>query len=140
MRLIGSDYDGTLNYGGIDDAKREALIRWHEAGNAFAIVSGRPLWDLLHMQKTNGLRYDYYVADNGAVIAHVDGDVIADTRCEGVLARRLIEAMFANGCPWCDVHVAKNYRVFPAPFDGRVGPAVAKAVKEAAIKTGVNRI
>ncbi len=30
--------------------------------------------------------------------------------------------------------------VIPSPFDKRVGPAVAKAVAEAAIKTGVNRI
>ena len=30
--------------------------------------------------------------------------------------------------------------IIPAPFDKRVAPAVAKAVKEAAIKTGVNRI
>ena len=30
--------------------------------------------------------------------------------------------------------------VIPAPFDKRVAPAVAKAVAEAAIKTGVNRI
>ncbi len=30
--------------------------------------------------------------------------------------------------------------VIPAPFDKRVGPAVAKAVSEAAVKTGVNRI
>lgn len=30
--------------------------------------------------------------------------------------------------------------VIPAPFDKRVAPTVAKAVKEAAIKTGVNRI
>ena len=30
--------------------------------------------------------------------------------------------------------------IIPAPFDERVAPAVAKAVKEAAIRTGVNRI
>jgi len=30
--------------------------------------------------------------------------------------------------------------VIPAPFDPRVGPAVAKAVSKAAIATGVNRI
>ena len=30
--------------------------------------------------------------------------------------------------------------IIPAPFDKRVAPAVAKAVKDAAIKTGVNRI
>jgi malate dehydrogenase (oxaloacetate-decarboxylating) len=30
--------------------------------------------------------------------------------------------------------------IIPAPFDSRVGPAVAENVKAAAIKTGVNRI
>ena len=30
--------------------------------------------------------------------------------------------------------------IIPSPFDDRVAPTVAKAVKEAAIKTGVNRI
>ena len=30
--------------------------------------------------------------------------------------------------------------IIPSPFDKRVAPAVAKAVKEAAVKTGVNRI
>ena len=30
--------------------------------------------------------------------------------------------------------------IIPAPFDKRVAPAVAEAVKQAAIKTGVNRI
>jgi len=30
--------------------------------------------------------------------------------------------------------------IIPAPFDSRVSQTVAKAVKEAAIKTGVNRI
>ena len=30
--------------------------------------------------------------------------------------------------------------IIPAPFDSRVAPAVAKAVKEAAIKCGLNRI
>ena len=30
--------------------------------------------------------------------------------------------------------------IIPAPFDNRVGPTVAKAVREAAVRTGVNRI
>ena len=30
--------------------------------------------------------------------------------------------------------------IIPAPFDNRVAKTVAKAVKDAAIKTGVNRI
>ena len=35
--------------------------------------------------------------------------------------------------------LSKDY-IIPAPFDKRVAPAVAEAVKQAAIKTGVNRI
>ena len=38
-----------------------------------------------------------------------------------------------------DEELTPDY-IIPAPFDNRVAPAVAKAVKEAAIKTGVNRI
>ncbi len=34
----------------------------------------------------------------------------------------------------------KSEYIIPTPFDKRVGPTVAKAVKDAAIKTGVNRI
>ena len=38
-----------------------------------------------------------------------------------------------------DAELSPDY-IIPAPFDKRVAPAVAKAVKEAAVKTGVNRI
>ena len=38
-----------------------------------------------------------------------------------------------------DDELSPDY-IIPAPFDKRVAPAVAKAVREAAIKTGVNRI
>ena len=38
-----------------------------------------------------------------------------------------------------DDELSPDY-IIPAPFDKRVAPAVAKAVKEAAVKTGVNRI
>lgn len=118
MKLIGSDYDGTLNWGGIDDEKRRALVQWQAAGNAFAVVSGRPLASLLQMRQENNLSYEYLVADNGAVIARVDGAVIAETRTAGEIARPLIETMFSNGCPWCDVHTNVNFRVFASPFDG----------------------
>ena len=38
-----------------------------------------------------------------------------------------------------DEELSPEY-IIPAPFDNRVAPAVAKAVKEAAIKCGLNRI
>ncbi len=118
MKLIGSDYDGTLNWGGFDDEKRQALIRWGDSGNAFAVVSGRPLDSLLAMRRENRLAYDYLVADNGAVIAHVDGTVIEETRTAGALAYPLMARMFANGCPWCEVHADRKLWVYATSFDG----------------------
>jgi len=115
MKLIGSDYDGTLNYQGIDSTKREALAQWRAAGNAFAVVSGRSMDSLLDMWQADALAYDYLIADNGAVVSYIDGTKIAEIRCAGELARPLIEAMFAGGCPWCDIHTDRNYRVFAAP-------------------------
>ena len=45
MKIIGSDYDGTLNHNGIDDKKRQAIEKWRDAGNVFAIVSGKSFLD-----------------------------------------------------------------------------------------------
>ena len=33
MKILGCDYDGTLNYGGIDEAKRAAIKKWQAQGN-----------------------------------------------------------------------------------------------------------
>ena len=38
MKIIASDYDGTLNHGGIDDKKRNAIKKWREMGNKFGIL------------------------------------------------------------------------------------------------------
>ena len=46
MKIIGSDYDGTLNHNGIDDKKRQVIEKWRAAGNVFAIVSGRGVEDM----------------------------------------------------------------------------------------------
>ena len=37
MKIIASDYDGTLNHGGIDDKKREAIKKWRDAGNVLRL-------------------------------------------------------------------------------------------------------
>ena len=41
MKIICSDYDGTLNHGGITDEKLSAIRKWQENGKLFAVVSGR---------------------------------------------------------------------------------------------------
>ena len=108
MKIIASDYDGTFNHGGIDDAKRDAVKRWRKAGNLFGIVSGRGAEDLMQLPEKNNFEYDFLLASNGAVILNMDGTVRADSRCDGSLAFPLLEFIMSIGCCWASVHT--NFR------------------------------
>lgn len=112
MKIIGSDYDGTLNHNGIDDAKREAIERWRAAGNVFAIVSGRGVEDMKKIYAEKKFGCDYFVADSGAVIMTPDGKVISQVRCDGGVARPLITKLFEIGCDSAFVHTDFPCSVF----------------------------
>ena len=51
MRILGSDYDGTLSYNGIDDKKKKALETWRNKGNIFVLISGRTPESMLKLYK-----------------------------------------------------------------------------------------
>ncbi len=105
MKIIASDYDGTLNHGGIDDAKRNAIKRWRMAGNLFGLVSGRGVDSLVELPRRQDFECDFLLASNGAVIL-IDGEVAAESRCDGTLAKPLLEYIMSIGCDWADVHTA----------------------------------
>ena len=104
MKIIASDYDGTLTHGGIDDAKREAIKRWRRAGNLFGIVSGRGAADLLLIPEKDNFEYDFLLASNGAVILNSDGTSAWESRCEGSLVLPLLKFIFDMGCTWASIH------------------------------------
>ncbi len=62
-----------------------------------------------------------------------------DVRASDINEEMKIAAATAIASLVSDEELKPEY-IIPAPFDKRVAPTVAKAVKEAAIKTGVNRI
>ncbi|MBQ6922763.1 MAG: NAD-dependent malic enzyme [Clostridia bacterium] len=62
-----------------------------------------------------------------------------DCRARDINDEMNMAAAYAIAGLISDEELTPDY-IIPAPFDKRVAPAVAKAVKEAAIKTGVNRI
>ena len=62
-----------------------------------------------------------------------------DVRASDINDEMKIAAAVAIASLVSDEELRADY-VIPSPFDKRVGPTVAKAVSEAAIKTGVNRI
>ena len=62
-----------------------------------------------------------------------------DCRATDINEEMKIAAAKAIASLVSDEELKADY-IIPSPFDKRVGPTVAEAVKEAAIKTGVNRI
>ena len=109
MKIIASDYDGTLNHGGIDEKKRDAIKKWRNKGNKFGIVSGRMPDDLLKIYKKDGLELDFLLACNGAVIMTTDGKIIKDDRIEGKLLKPFLDFLFSLGADWAIIHCERSY-------------------------------
>ena len=103
MKIICSDYDGTLNHGGITAEKLEAIRKWKEQGNLFCVVSGRQK-EFFEEIREKSIPIDYLLACNGAVIVDKDYNIVSDVRCDGAVAKPLIEyvfllkGFFANVC------------------------------------------
>jgi len=101
MYILASDYDGTLNRGGISAPVREAIARFRAAGNLFGIVTGRDYWMYETVAREN-LPIDFILAMNGAMLIATDGE-----RAGEILR---VERQQNNGClRWIVGHVGKNY-------------------------------
>ncbi len=111
MKIIGSDYDGTLNHNGIDDKKLNAIEKWRKAGNIFALISGRGSQDVLQIYEEQQFGCDYLIADNGAVIMKNDGIVVSDVRCDKDLIKPLLNLLFESGCVFGSVHAETAFIV-----------------------------
>lgn len=98
MRLIASDYDGTFNRGGVDEAQQQAVRDWQAAGNLFGIVSGRSIDFLPPTLECDGVLCDFFIANNGAVITDGKGNVLIEHHASGELAIPLLQALFRLGC------------------------------------------
>lgn len=112
MKIIASDYDGTLNHGGVDNNKRNAIKAWRDSGNVFAIVSGRSAEDAVTIQSKDNLEIDYFVAANGAILVNSKGERVCDVKCNADTAIPLINLLFSCGCPWARVLTDFPCKVF----------------------------
>ena len=122
MKILGSDYDGTLTVGGIDEAKCEAIRRWRKSGNIFGIVSGRgPSYMSRLRDQYPDLEMDFFAAYNGAIILDACGNTIDDTKCNDVSAAELSAALYGWGCPFVYVNGVHSYTTQKngAPLQGK---------------------
>lgn len=84
MRLIATDYDGTLNHGGIDQAKRDAIRQWRAAGHKFGIISGRGPDFLPRLQEELGEDFDFLASCNGGYATDREGHLLYSAACDTV--------------------------------------------------------
>ncbi len=111
MKIIATDFDGTLNHGGIDDAKKSAISLWRQKGNLFGVISGRGKNSLLEVIGDKGFEYDFLVANNGALIMDSEMKIIKEFRCDGVIARPFIKDLFSWGCPFGNIDSYSSFMV-----------------------------
>lgn len=111
MKIIATDYDGTLNHNGIDKNKRTAIAQWRKAGNLFGVVSGRGRLSLKDVLSDKNLECDYYICNNGGVICDKDFNILKETTLEGSICREFIAFLFSIGCPFVNIDSDKSVMV-----------------------------
>ena len=96
-KLLASDYDGTLNRGGISERVRLAIADWQARGNKFGIVSGRGIHNITAVLKNDGIACDFLIGNNGAVIGDKDGDILLYHTAPAQLGKRIATFVLENG-------------------------------------------
>ena len=91
MRIIASDYDGTLNMGGVSQENKDAIAKWQENGNLFGLVSGRALKDLIALKERDKIPYDFYIAGTGAIIANSKGEIVKRSPFSMEIVHKLVD-------------------------------------------------
>ena len=80
MKIIASDYDGTISFNGVSDADKEAIARFRKAGNKFGVVTGRDLemaqWILYDMKG----KIDFLICCTGAMILDGQGNILYEKK------------------------------------------------------------
>ena len=80
MKIIASDYDGTLNHSGISEADKIAIEKFRKEGNKFGIVTGRDLematWVIYDLEKVD-IEVDFVICCTGGIILSFDGEIIS---------------------------------------------------------------
>ena len=115
MKILGSDFDGTLNHGGIGPEKCAAIQQWRAQGNKFGIISGRGKDAQSAIQTAYPtLELDFFAACSGAMIADSDGQVIYEARCTEVSIPQLLADLASWGCRHANICSTQMWSV-PLP-------------------------
>lgn len=83
-KMLASDYDGTLNRGGITERTLAALQKFREQGNLFGVVTGRDfVRSYINFRKENAFPFDFIICHNGTVGVNQEGEVLFAASVDG---------------------------------------------------------
>lgn len=114
-QILFSDFDGTfyVNHR-VSEEDREAIRRWREAGNLFALATGRQVTDLQDHLKEENVGYDYLICLNGAEIYDSNGSCLFAKSLDGALLPELFDALL-DGKGWANVCMGARIEHIHAP-------------------------
>ena len=87
MKILATDYDGTLKYAQhIMPEDLEAIQKWKEAGNLFVICTGRSMESIKEQADIYDIPVDYFVTNNGGMVFDKDGVELFSTYLDYITA------------------------------------------------------
>lgn len=114
-KILFSDFDGTFYIDRrVSEEDRKAIRRWREAGNLFALATGRQVTDLEEHLKEENISYDYLVCLNGAEIYDASGRCLFAKALDGALLPDLFDALL-DGKGWANVCMGTRFEHIHAP-------------------------
>lgn len=94
MKLLATDYDGTLKYGDhIMPEDLQAIQDWKDAGNMYAIVTGRSKQSIFQQIEEYNLPVDYVVTNNGGMVFDASGNMLTSSYLDFITAIDIMYAM-----------------------------------------------
>ena len=94
MKLLATDYDGTLKFGdSVQEKDVKAIQEWRKAGNLFAIVTGRSKQSITRELEENNIQVDYLVTNNGGMVFDDKGEILLETTLDNIMA---IDLMYVS--------------------------------------------
>lgn len=93
MKLLATDYDGTLLYAKhIMPEDLQAIEEWKKAGNSFVIVTGRSMESIQRQVEEYDLPVDYLVTNNGGMVFDKDGKILLSNYLDYITTLDIIYA------------------------------------------------
>lgn len=101
MKIIGSDYDGTMRIDGeVKQSTIVAIKQFQQDGNKFGLVTGRSSESTRKEIKEHAFNFDFVVCNNGGVIFDKDMQLLQLSLIDFKKAKQVIDFVCLQGCDY----------------------------------------